>query len=111
MPLTMEELRVTKVTRSHQKIDTNTETEAFAKSVVTRDLLKESFKNLYDFYRNYEMPLARAFHRVDKKGIQTDAQSLGTLREDVVRELGERCVSLSKVLGGRPVVYSEKMAD
>jgi len=62
------------------------------------------------FYESYEMPLARGFHSIDKKGIQTDPQSLGDLRKDVVRELGERCVSISSSLGGRPVVYSNEMA-
>lgn len=67
--------------------------------------------NLRRFYQDYEMPLARSFHRIDKRGIQTDPQSLGELRKNVVRELGERCVSISKSLGGRPVVYSDKMGD
>src|SRR5229473_520374 len=66
--------------------------------------------NLHRFYLEYSMPLARAFHRIDKKGIQTDPQCLGELRKDVVRELGERCVSIATSLGGRPVVYSNEMA-
>src|ERR1700752_5328408 len=57
------------------------------------------------------MPLARAFHQIDKVGIQTDSESLGALRTDVVRELDDKCVSLSQNLGGRPVVYSAAMAD
>jgi uracil-DNA glycosylase family 4 len=67
--------------------------------------------NLRRFYTDYELPLARCFHSIDKRGIQTDAQSLGELRKDIIRELGDRCVSISKTLGGRPVVYSTKMAD
>jgi uracil-DNA glycosylase family 4 len=62
------------------------------------------------FYEQYEMPLARAFHSIDKVGIQTDPQSLGELRKSIVQELGEKCVSISTALGGRPVVYSAQMA-
>jgi DNA polymerase I-like protein with 3'-5' exonuclease and polymerase domains len=66
--------------------------------------------SLYQFYSRYEMPLARSFHSIDKKGIQTSAEGLRAFRQDIVRELGDRCVSISKSLGGRPVVYSTKMA-
>src|SRR5882762_845659 len=65
--------------------------------------------SLRSFYQDYEMPLARAFHLVDKKGIQTDSVELAALRAEVVKELGEKCVTISKVLGGRPVVYSDDM--
>jgi uracil-DNA glycosylase len=66
--------------------------------------------NLRQFYSEYAMPLARAFHNIDKRGIQTDPQSLGELRKEIIHELDERCVSISKDLAGRPVVYSAKMA-
>jgi len=67
--------------------------------------------SLHHFYRDYEMPLARSFHSVDKRGIQTSAESLAALRTDIVRELGDRVVSISTSLGGRPVVYSTDMAS
>jgi DNA polymerase len=65
---------------------------------------------LRTFYQDYEMPLARAFSQIDKKGIQTDSNELGALRKDVVKELGEKCVEISKSLQGRPVGYSAEMA-
>jgi len=67
--------------------------------------------NLRRFYEDYEMPLARKFHEIDKRGIQTDPESLRTLRKEVVCELDDRCVFISKDLGGRPVVYSAEMAN
>jgi uracil-DNA glycosylase family 4 len=66
---------------------------------------------LRHFYDNYEMPLARSFHSIDKRGIQTSAESLALLRKDIVRELGDRIVSISTSLGGRPVAYSTDMAS
>jgi uracil-DNA glycosylase len=66
--------------------------------------------NLYKFYHDYEMPLARAFHLIDKRGIQTDSDALSFLRKEVVKELGEKCVAISKTLNNRPVVYSAEMA-
>lgn len=67
--------------------------------------------SLHRFYLEYEMPLARSFHQVDKRGIQTDPENLSSLRTEVIRELGERVLSISQNLGGRPVVYSADMAD
>ena len=64
---------------------------------------------LHRFYREYEMPLARAFHRVDKRGIQVDVDALAGFRKDVIGELGERCIEISKSLNSRPVVYSAEM--
>jgi uracil-DNA glycosylase family 4 len=65
---------------------------------------------LKSFYESYEMPLARAFHDIDKRGIQTDPSALKTFRENVVQELGEQCSKLSSNLSGRPVAFSAKMA-
>jgi uracil-DNA glycosylase family 4 len=65
--------------------------------------------NLRRFYNDYEMPLARSFHSIDKRGIFTDELSLASLRTEVVRELDEKCVDISKNLKGRPVVYSAAM--
>jgi uracil-DNA glycosylase len=65
--------------------------------------------NLRRFYTDYEMPLARAFHQVDKRGIHTDAPSLAQLRKEVTKELDEKCVEVSGLLNNRPVVYSADM--
>jgi len=86
-------------------------------SAVTLEAFEEMQHELDDnpilrsFYKDYAMPLAKAFYYIDKRGIETDPQRLGELRTDVVRELGERCVSISKELGGRAVAYSAEMAD
>jgi hypothetical protein len=64
---------------------------------------------LRHFYENYEMPLARAFFDVSKRGIFTDAQALAGLRKAVVAELNEKCVEVSGGLGNRPVVYAKQM--
>src|ERR1700756_376654 len=61
------------------------------------------------FYTEYEMPLARAFYQVDKKGILTNPIALAQLRKEVVKELDEKCVAISQSLGSRPVVYSADM--
>jgi uracil-DNA glycosylase family 4 len=65
---------------------------------------------LREFYTQYEMPLARRFHEIDKRGIFTDAEALAAFRKDVVKELNEKCVDISGRLGNRPVVYSQPMA-
>lgn len=64
---------------------------------------------LWEFYKKYEMPLARRFHEIDKRGIFTDAEALRAFRQDVIKELNEKCVSISGRLGNRPVVYSAEM--
>lgn len=58
------------------------------------------------FYTEYEMPLARAFHSIDKQGIQTSSEALSKLRQEITKELGEKCIDISKNLNNRPVVYS-----
>jgi uracil-DNA glycosylase len=65
--------------------------------------------SLRTFYESYEMLLARAFHDVDKRGIYTDEHALRSLRIEVVKELDEKSVEISKNLGGRPTVYSAQM--
>ncbi len=64
---------------------------------------------LRQFYERYEMPLARRFHEIDKRGILTDHEALAQLRKEIVAELGEKCVAISGGLNNRPVVYSKRM--
>jgi uracil-DNA glycosylase len=64
---------------------------------------------LHRFYQNYAMPLARAFHLIDKNGIQTDSTALLALRKEILSELDAKCVEISGSLKNRPVVYSERM--
>ncbi len=70
----------------------------------------EEKSELRSFFENYEMPLARAFFEIDKRGIQTNSDAVVELRKEVVQELGERCVEISSHLGGRAVAFSAKMA-
>lgn len=62
------------------------------------------------FYDSYEMPLARGFQSIDKRGILTDAAALSKLRTEILTELNQRIVEISGRLNGRPVVYSQQMA-
>lgn len=63
------------------------------------------------FYNNYEMPLARRFFHIDQRGLEVDKADLAKLRSEVVAELQEKCIDISKSIGGRPVVYSKAMAE
>src|SRR5438445_3198407 len=65
--------------------------------------------NLYDFYRFYEMPLSRRFYSIGKRGTLTDFEAVSNLRKDVVKELDNKCISISTTIK-RPVVYSTQMA-
>lgn len=67
-------------------------------------------ENLYEFYRDYEMPLARHFHNIDKRGILTDEPSVAALRKEILSELDKRCVTISQNLNNRPVAHSSKHA-
>lgn len=58
------------------------------------------------FYQEYEMPLARAFHQIDKRGISVNSILLAELRRDISKEQDERCVAISTNLSGRPVTVS-----
>jgi len=69
----------------------------------------EENQNLKKFYQDYEMPLARAFHKIDQRGILVDQGALSVLRREILEELDNRCVSISQRLGNRPVVYSAQM--
>lgn len=61
---------------------------------------------LRQFYTDYEMPLARAFHSIDKCGISVDSSLLSELRTDITKEQDERCVAISTNLKGRAVTTS-----
>jgi uracil-DNA glycosylase family 4 len=66
--------------------------------------------NLRRFYNDYEMPLARAFHSIDKRGISVDPLLLDSLRMDITKEQDERCVAISQYLQGKPVTISTARA-
>lgn len=61
--------------------------------------------NLYDFYLNYELPLARRFFYSDRRGLRVDTTKLAELRKFVLSELASACTELGRELG-RPVAPS-----
>jgi uracil-DNA glycosylase family 4 len=61
---------------------------------------------LKKFYSDYEMPLARAFYNINKRGITIDASKLASLRQYIEQELKGACSRISSSLGGRGVVSS-----
>lgn len=62
------------------------------------------------FYAEYEMPLARVFHQIDKRGIYVDMDELALMRIDILKEQDERCIAISTNLKGRPVTVSAPKA-
>jgi DNA polymerase I-like protein with 3'-5' exonuclease and polymerase domains len=46
-------------------------------------------RNLEEFYRGYMLPLARAFHAIEKRGVQVDEVRLGDLRSYLLVSLEE----------------------
>lgn len=57
-----------------------------------------------DYYELYEMPLARAFFKINQRGILTDPTRLSALRSKVVSELECQCKDISAVCGGKAVI-------
>lgn len=56
-----------------------------------------------EYYALYEMPLARAFYKINQRGIRVDPDRLRDLRDYIVRELSTSCGEISTILGGREV--------
>lgn len=63
--------------------------------------------DLAAFYRNYEMPLARAFYDINKRGIATDPAKLAALASYIEEELRLSVSHISTQLGGSPVVATK----
>jgi DNA polymerase I-like protein with 3'-5' exonuclease and polymerase domains len=66
-------------------------------------------RNLSEFYRNYELPLARAFHAIEKRGVFTDASKLEDLRKFLLSSLEETAAQIECYVG-RHVAFSSKHA-
>ena len=67
------------------------------------------FNSLGEFYREYEMPLARAFYSIEQRGLAVDRQKLSAFRAYLLQEEGTHLVALSKI-AGRPVAGFKKEA-
>lgn len=68
----------------------------------TRPLSTESerkFKNLREFYEEFEMPLARTFFYTDKRGLYTNEQTRRYVRAEVVSELQTLCKEIENLTG------------
>lgn len=57
-----------------------------------------------DYYALYAMPLARAFYRINQRGVAVDVGKLSALKASVNQQLRSRCAGISAILGGRSVV-------
>jgi len=57
------------------------------------------FNNLGDFYRQYEMPLARTMHAVEQRGVLMDAAGLAELSTYIKAELVKSCTNIAKTTG------------
>lgn len=56
------------------------------------------------YYEDYEMPLARAFYEINRRGIYVDVSKLDDLRSFVTNELAQGCQRISAQLGGKTVI-------
>ena len=54
------------------------------------------FANLGDFYRQYEMPLARVMHSVEQRGVLMDAVGLAELSTYIGAELIKACTNIAR---------------
>jgi len=57
------------------------------------------FKNLEDFYTKYEMPLARVFHEIDRRGVLVDQVRLTNFIKHLDTELTNACQKIEKEIG------------
>ena len=57
------------------------------------------FGSLLSFYQDYEMPLARVFFEIEKRGVAVDPAKLDELRRYVNAELAKSCAAASGVIG------------
>jgi DNA polymerase I-like protein with 3'-5' exonuclease and polymerase domains len=67
-------------------------------------------RNLGEFYRGYELPLARAFHSIEKRGVNTDAEKLEDLRRFLLLSLEEVATEIECEIG-RHVAFSSRHAN
>lgn len=66
------------------------------------------FNSLHDFYKDYEMPLGRAFHEIDKRGIYVDQDRLTKFKTHLRTEIESACGRIESTLGMRVVAKQPK---
>lgn len=63
-----------------------------------------------EFYCGYELPLTRAFHAIEKRGVRVDMSRLAKLRDYIVSETAKALDEISLTVG-RPAAAGAKIAD
>jgi DNA polymerase I-like protein with 3'-5' exonuclease and polymerase domains len=63
-----------------------------------------------DYYDLYEMPLARTFYEINRRGIYVNPVKLGALRDFVVKQLAVHCDNISKQCGKLVIAQAPKGA-
>lgn len=66
------------------------------------------FPNLESFYNDYEMPLARVFHEIDRRGVLVDQVRLKKFVEGIDKDLEERCRKIESEIGLRVIPKGTK---
>ena len=61
------------------------------------------FKNLKSFYEEYEMPLARVFHEIDRRGVLVDKERLKKFITSIDLQLTDACQKIESIIK-QPVV-------
>lgn len=56
------------------------------------------FSNLLDFYNNYEMPLARVFHEIDRRGVLVDQTKLQAFILSLDGDLSNSCQKIESAV-------------
>jgi len=57
-----------------------------------------------EYYELYEMPLARAFYSINRRGIAVHPKRIAELRGYITTELGTSCREISTILGNKKVI-------
>lgn len=63
------------------------------------------------FYYDYELPLAHAFHAISKRGILVDKDGLSDLRKYINSELTEACSRMSALVGKTVAASTDFASD
>lgn len=66
------------------------------------------FKTIKEFYDEYEMPLARVFHEIDRRGVLIDQTRLSSFIQHLDEELGKSCQKIEQSCGLRVVPKQPK---
>jgi DNA polymerase-1 len=66
------------------------------------------FNSLLDFYEKYEMPLARVFHEIDKRGVLVDQERLTKFIQSIDQDLEKVCQKIESGVGLKVVPKQPK---